>query len=417
MRTLADGRIRVYNAAESPNLEAPDRLLPLRSGGALYTGLDLLAHSNFSLLQGRKFALLVNDTARNRRLEHMLDLLRRAGLQPELVLEPEHGLFGNLDVKGESGIRTDPKTGLRFLSLYSQEGFRPSAEQVRGIDLIVVDLLNLPVRCYTYITTLTLLMETARENNMELLILDRPNPYGLWEPQGSYLNKEYESFTSYAPVPFLYSQTLGEYALYMAATRFTDLKVSVVPVLNYERGDADAVLQQAWVNPSPNIPGLESALVYAGLVFFEGSNFSLGRGTTRPFVYSGAPWLRNRQALRLLRLKKLPGVQLGEVVFTPTSSEYRGKICRGLQFSPYSLDFNPLRLGYEYMRIVRSLHPDRFVFRRSKARPEKYFIDFIWGGPDYREAVENNLSWEKFRSGWRKEARDFARRIRPYRLY
>lgn len=407
------GRVVLYSLPKTswPRRILSGRILPHLSGRPLFTGLDALSEDNFNLLRGRSFALLTNSTGLDRNLKSGLDLMLEAGVKPSLVFEPEHGLFGHSEAEGPDGIRNE--RGLRILSLFSRRK-RPSPHHLRGLDMIVVDIQSLPVRCYTYISTLTYLMEAAERQGLELMILDRPNPYGFWEAQGSMLDPRFKSFVGTAPVPFLFSLTPGEYAYYMAGTRFRRLNLSVVRVAGYERKHVDGVLRQSWINPSPNIPSVEAALVYPGLVFFEGTNFSLGRGTTRPFVYSGAPWLDSRAVVDELRKLRLPGVQIAEVVFTPTASNYRGETCRGVQILPISTDFDPLRTGYEYMRIVRINHPNRF---RIIGRGGKYFMDRLWGGLGYRAAISNFHTWDYFRSSWQAEADRFEDRVENFRLY
>ncbi len=424
-----DGQIRIYslpnccwpkseNASKDSGRISGKRggktLLPYRSNVRFFNGLDLLAIDNFALLRGRSFALMTNASGKDRHLQSSLEIMIQAGLRPDLLLEPEHGLYGDLDVPGPSGIRREARYGLSILSLYGAR-YRPSRQHLKNIDTIVVDVMNLSVRCYTYISTLTYLMEAAEESGIELMILDRPNPYSFWPVQGSLLRKGYESFVSLAPVPFLYAMTLGEYALYMADLRFHKLYLEVVRVAGFKRKNIRTFLRHSWINPSPNIPSLETALVYPGLVFFEGVNFSLGRGTTRPFVYSGAPWLDSRRVVEQLRKLKLPGVEVSEVVFRPSASIYKNRLNRGIQITPVSTLFDPLRTGYEYMSIVRRLH--RRQFRFLKRKDGRYFIDKLWGGPSYRWAILKNLSYDQFKSTWEKEARHFEQLTEKYRLY
>ncbi|MCP5485015.1 MAG: DUF1343 domain-containing protein [Spirochaetales bacterium] len=418
LESRQEGRIRTYRLPdccwpETPEAEG-EQLLPVRSRQPLYTGLDILALEDFALLRHRSFALLTNATGRDRSLTSGLDLMLAAGVRPRLVLEPEHGLYGYLDAPGADGIRLDPRRGLRVLSLYSSRRV-PDVSHLVDIDLLVVDIQNLPVRCYTYVSTLTYLLELAAAQNIEVLVLDRPNPYGFWHAQGSMVREDYRSFVAEAPVPFLYSMTPGEYSQFVADLLFPDLRISTIAVAGYRRQDLDAPLRASWINPSPNIPGLESALVYPGVVLYEGTNFSLGRGTTRPFIYSGAPWLNSALVAEQLRALQLPGVEITEVSFQPSASLYQGQICHGIQINPVSTRFDTLRTGYEYMRLVRRLHPDQFRFlMQSDGRPR---IDVLWGGPGYREAIQADLSYEDFRATWSDQAAAFEELTAPYRLY
>jgi len=413
---LDHGRIQLFSLhkrywpTHSPTLELIPNTAP---ESPPLSGLDALSIDHFSLLRGRSFALLTNATGMDLNLNRGIELMMEEGVKPALVFEPEHGLFGHLDQKNLNGIRVDPDTGLRILSLYSNTK-KPNARHLKGIDLIVIDIENLPVRCYTYISTLTYLMEIAEENRIEVMILDRFNPYGFWEPEGPYLERRFTNFTATAPVPFLYSLTPGEYARYMAHARFHRLRLSIVQVARYARNENFSVLRRIWLNPSPNIPSFEASLVYPGVVLFEATNVSLGRGTTRPFVYSGAPWMDASLVLKELRKLNLPGVKFAEIVFTPTTSLYKGKPCRGIQIFPVSPRFDTLRTGYEYMRILHRLHPGKFQFVVTR---KGYYMDRLWGGTSYREFIMSDLPYDRFKATWQRDTRGFRKLVKNFIMY
>lgn len=412
-RNEEEGRICVL-AARSSVLEAAEEASPTIFGPRrpVLGGLDLAAATGFRILEGRRFALLTNATGRDRELNSILDLLVSSGHRPELILEPEHGLYGADDTIHTGIFRVDSDTGIRVLSLYSQIK-RPGPANLAGLDTLVVDLQNLPVRCYTYATTLTYILEDAEQAGLEVLILDRPHPYGIWPTAGGIVEEDYLSFVGTAPVPFLYSMTPGEYAIFMAQHRFHSLRLRVIRVHGFVPAEMDWVLAGSWINPSPNIPDLESALVYPGLVFFEGTNVSLGRGTTRPFVYSGAPWMKEKLVLEELRKLNLKGVRFGSVTFTPSASLYAGQHVRGIQFHPYSKEFDPLRTGYEYMRIIKRLHPAYFRIVGGRT----FFMDRLWGSASYREAIEADLTYDEFRALWQDDSVAFEKLTASARIY
>ena len=408
-------RVVVYRGLNIPGgRENSGNVFAFRSSRPVLTGLDQLRQIDFELLKNRSFALLTNNSGRDRELSDILQLLLNRGLPPALVLEPEHGLFGNHDDHLKAGVRVDRKTGLRFLSLYSANKKKPSSKDLKGIDLMVVDIQTLPVRCYTYISTLYYILGAAEKSEIEVMILDRTNPYGIWDARGQFPEKRLRSFVSLVDIPFLYSMTPGEYGLYAATTQFKRLRLSVIPVLNFRRRVYADNLSLPWINPSPNIPSPESSLVYAGMVFLEGINLNLGRGTTRPFIYTGAPWLDEKKVLEELVKLNLPGVQLGTVVFTPTSSKYAGRVCRGIQFHPLTSSFDPIRTAYEYMRVIKRLHPQRFEFSHGK---KGYFLDRLWGSNWFRLSVVRNLPWDSFHRPWRTVGIEFEKQVAPYRLY
>ena len=415
METRLDGRARILSfPGEVSTGYGHEPLYFLRRARHPVVGVDQLAAADFSLLRGRRFALLVNATSRLANKDQLFEVLMRNKLRPDLIMEPEHGLYGVREQEGPDGIRKGPRFGLRILNLHGRVTLRPTKEHLDGLDLIVIDLENLPVRCYTYVSTVTYVLEAAAAQNIEVLLLDRVNPYGAWLARGDLPHPGYTSFLAEAQVPFLYSMTLGEYALHLARTKLKTLRLSIVRLRDYERGDTSAALARIWINPSPNIPGPEAALVYPGLVLFEGTNVSLGRGTTRPFVFSGAPWLKSGEVIEELRKLNLPGVRFAAVSFQPSGSLYAGIQCRGIQVAPLSAKFDPLRTGYEYMRIVRRLHRDRFEFL---SREKVLFIDRLWGGPGYREAIEKDLSWADFEKTWSAVADHFEVETRVDRLY
>jgi uncharacterized protein YbbC (DUF1343 family) len=408
-----NGRIEILTIKSIPERSRSAPVLPGRSTEAIVSGLDALQAADFAPLRGKRFGLLTNATGLSHELEPGIDLLMRAGLRPEILFEPEHGIFGAEDIVGAEGIRVDPSTGLRIFSLYSSQR-RPPLHVLADLDYLVVDIQNLPLRCYTYISTLSYVMEAAEAAGTRIMILDRPNPFGFLRARGPYPKEYLRSFIGHAPVPFLYSLTTGEYAHFAAHELHKNLKVTIVRVGSYKRDDGDAALRSSWVNPSPNIPSLESALVYTGMVFFEGTNVSLGRGTTRPFIYSGAPWIRAQEVAAEMRKLKLPGVQIAPVVFTPTSSLYPGLPCKGIQIHPVSLDFDPIRTGYELMRIIRRLHPGQFAFNGSSAG---FLTDRLWGSEGYRTAVMEDQPFEAFERTWIRDGEHFEEWMKSYRLY
>ncbi len=379
----------------------------------LYSGLDVIELDSFRVLKGRNFALLTNATGLNRRKISSLELMIEGSAVPSLLLEPEHGLYGHEDSVFASRIRRDTRTGIPVLSLYSRTR-KPTAEDLKGIDLIVIDIFNLPVRAYTYASTLIEIMESAQENGIEIMILDRWNPYGIWEPSGPMLRMDYASFVGMAPVPFLYSLTLGELAQYLAVTRFTELNLTVVKTDGYIKKEYKYGSGIHWINPSPNIPAYDAAIVYPGVVLFEGTNVSLGRGTTRPFIYSGAPWVDSGAVLRELRKLNLPDVNFSETVFRPNDSLYKGQVCRGIQITPTGRRFDPLRTGYEYMSILKRIHPESFVIKGSWG---SFFMDRLWGGPEYRDAIESGMDYGTFSSLWKKDEKWFREHSAAFRLY
>lgn len=376
------------------------------------TGLDIAEMNQFQFLNHLRFGLLTNSTGVNKNLHNIVNLLLDFNMKPNLLIEPEHGIFSSEDTVFNEILRIEKHHQIPILNLYSKIK-KPPLVYLENLDTIIIDIQNLPVRCYTYISTLTYILEAANELQIEVIILDRPHPYGIWKPMGHFLHEGFESFVGEAPVPFLYNLTPGEYAIYMALYKFFNLKLKVIRMENFNPENVNWTLANTWINPSPNIPNLESALLYVGMVFFEGTNLSLGRGTTKPFHYIGAPWLKNDLVLKELQKIRLKGLKYGLIEFRPTYSNYAGQLCKGLQFYPATPEFDPIQLGYELMRIIKKHHPN-FYFKTSK---QDYFIDKLWGSDSYRKAIEHDLPYKDFKNLWLSEAEFFEELINPILLY
>ncbi len=396
---------KVSEVLPSPNLELK-----------ILSGLDVLAQDGFHILKNRRFALFTNSTSRDLALNTTLDLLMKAKIKPKLLFEAEHGLYASVDTQNKNPYSKEKRYKLPLYSLYNTKSKQISPRILSGLDILVVDIQSLPLRCYTYNSTLYYLMQAAEKAKITLLVLDRPNPYNFLNVQGGTLKKKYSSFVSLVPVPFLFHLTTGELAYYLRSAFFKKLKLEIVLMANYKNENIPTSMKQIWVNPSPNLPSMESALVYPGMVLFEGvEDFSLGRGTTRPFVYSGAPWLNSRATLHKLKSKNLKGVEMGEIFFEPTSSIHSNKNNAGIMIIPTSINFDSIELAYHYLSIVKALHPKEFKYRKSTDK--RYFIDLLWGGTGLRHALDKKYSYEAFKKTWQKEAKDFENKMQAFKLY
>ncbi|MFN3603691.1 MAG: exo-beta-N-acetylmuramidase NamZ domain-containing protein [Leptonema sp. (in: bacteria)] len=377
------------------------------------TGLDISEISKFQYLKNIKFALFTNLTGVNYQLKSTLEILRENLLTPEILLEPEHGIFSSEDFLSDQILKIDKNLNIPILNLYSKIK-KPPIEYLQNIHSILIDIQNLPVRCYTYISTLTYILEVADILQKEVIILDRPHPYGIWDSAGHFLEEEYVSFVGEAPVPFLFGLTPAEYSIYLSMYKFKNLKLKILRMENFDPRNINWTLANTWINPSPNIPNLESALIYVGMVFMEGLNLSVGRGTTKPFIYSGAPWIDNEIVLKELRKLNLKGVKFGLIEFYPSSSIYKNQRCKGIQIYPVSKEMDPIQIGYEYLRILNRLYPDKLVFLKSK---NQYFIDKLWGSDSYRKALENDLSYNEFKQLWISESAYFDTIVKEFKIY
>lgn len=292
------------------------------------TGLDRLAAQNFARLKGKRVGLLSHPAGVTCDLRPAADLMHAANVDLVALFGPQHGLVGSTQdnmVEWEGGNR-DPRTGARVHSLYG-EVRKPTPEMLAGLDLLVIDLMDVGARYYTFVWTACLCIEACAENGVEVLILDRPNPLGR-AVEGPVLDPHYSSFVGLHPVPTRHGKTLGEIATGYA--RDKDLPApEIVACEDWDGGYWDAT-GLPWIAPSPNMPTLDTAIVYPGACLLEGTNLSEGRGTCRPFETLGAPFLQAHPFAEALNALNLPGAHFRPVEFEPTFNKHAGKLCGGV---------------------------------------------------------------------------------------
>ncbi|HEY8535603.1 MAG TPA: exo-beta-N-acetylmuramidase NamZ domain-containing protein, partial [Vicinamibacterales bacterium] len=324
------------------------------------TGIDVLRAENFARLRGRRVGLVTNHTGRASDGTPTIDLLfGRNDFTLVALFSPEHGIRGILDEAVPSSV--DEKTGLPIHSLYG-ETRRPTDAMLAGIDTIVIDLQDIGARFYTYATTLAYVMEEAAKRKIKVFVLDRPNPIGGWQIEGPTLDESARGFTGYfAAMPTRHGMTLGEIARLYNAEAKIGADLEVVAMKNWERDDWFDDTGLEWINPSPNMRNLIQATLYPGIGSIEFGNISVGRGTDTPFEQIGAPWVDGRQLAAYLNSRRIPGVRMYPVSFTPTSSRYAGERCEGVFFVVTDREaLRPVRLGLEVAAALFKLFPGQF---------------------------------------------------------
>src|SRR5436305_638140 len=289
---------------------------------AVRTGIDVLAAEGFARLKGRRVGLVTNHTGRAADGTPTIDLLAKAdGVMLVALFSPEHGIRGELDEK--VGDTTDAKTGLPVYSLYGERR-EPTADTLKGIDTLVYDVQDIGCRFYTYISTLGLVLEAAKEHRLRVVVLDRPNPIGGVAVEGPVRDPGRGSFVAYHELPLRHGMTVGELATLFAAERTPGVELDVVRVDGWRRGDLYDRTGLTWRNPSPNMRHLTAALLYPGVGLLETTNVSVGRGTERPFEWVGAPWVDGRKLAAELARRDVPGVRFVPVSRTPAYSTHKG---------------------------------------------------------------------------------------------
>lgn len=351
-------------AAQPPYPLTPGGTTTAQPARPVMTGIDVLRAEKFSRLAGRKVGLLTNHTGRARDGASTIDLLHgAAGVSLVSLFSPEHGIRGILDTNVPSS--RDTKTGLRIHSLYG-ETRRPTAEMLRGIDTMVVDLQDIGARFYTYMASIAYVMEEAASRDIEVVVLDRPNPINGWQVEGPVLDEGVSGFTGYFPMPVRHGLTLGELATLFNEERKIGAKLTVVPMEGWRRDAWWDETGLMWVNPSPNMRNLWQATMYPGIGAIEFANLSVGRGTDGPFQYVGAPWIDGVRLAEALNARGLPGVRFYPVTFTPASSRFDGELCEGVYIVVTDRGaVRPVRVGLEIVSAVSRLFPGRLDLGRT----------------------------------------------------
>ena len=391
------------------------------------TGLDSLVTQSFAPLRGLKVGLVAHPASVDASLRHAIDLFSAA---PDLTLVaifgPEHGLMGQAQdlihvAEHESTGHGAPEVRLHSLYGKNVTSLRPSADSLRGLDLLVIDLQDVGSRYYTFQATMLYCLEAALPLGLRVMILDRPNPIGGVSVEGPALQPGFESFVGCANILIRHGLTMGELAkLYVHERGLDGAALTILPCQGLRRPMNYNHTGLPWILPSPNMPTPDTALVYPGACLTEGTNLSEGRGTTRPFEIMGAPWLPSRPLADRLNAAKLPGVTFRPLTYRPTFQKHAGLDCGGVQIHVTDpATFLPVRTGYAFLQIAYALNPHDFKWRTEiyEYVTDPIAIDLLFGSPRERLAIEQNVSWQEIASTWTSDEADFIQRRRPHLIY
>lgn len=331
--------------------------------GSVQTGIDVLESQDFELLKGKRIGVLTNQTGVDSSGRRTIDVLAHApGVQLTAIFSPEHGVTGELDTTHVGNSR-DAVTGIPVYSVYggTDQARRPPLDVLKQLDAVVFDLQDAGVRFYTYETTLGYFLEAAAKTGIQLIVLDRPNPITGTLVQGPVSEPGRENFTNYGLVPVRSGMTLGELAQMFNSEHNIHAKLTVVAMQGWMRGDWLDSTGVEWINPSPNLRSLTEAALYPGVGLIEGTNISVGRGTDTPFEVLGAPWINARELAGYLNARQIPGVRFVPVTFIPTSSNYSGQPCHGVNLVLTNREFlDAPELGMELAAALLKLYPEQY---------------------------------------------------------
>ena len=336
---------------------------------------------------GARVGALLHPASVSSKLEHASRVLERVNgdlFQLRAFFGPQHGFLGQTqDNMIEWKSYAHPRLGIPVYSLYGEHR-EPTAEMLRDLDVLLVDLQDVGARYYTFIWTLYLCMRASAKCNVAVLVLDRPNPINGVTVEGPPIEKGYESFVGMHSIPVRHGKTIAELAVQFRNEAFPNCRLSILPMKNWERALWFDQTGLPWVMPSPNMPMPDTATVYPGMCLVEATNISEGRGTTRPFEIFGAPFIEPEVLCRELNRLQLPGVFFRENYFQPTFNKFAGELCGGAQI--HVLDraaFHSFQSGVEIIRCIRKLYPDSFAWKQPpyEYEFEKLPIQILLGGP------------------------------------
>jgi uncharacterized protein YbbC (DUF1343 family) len=390
-------------------------------------GLDVLlscspSQKPLSQLVNRRVGLLCNPTSVNRDLQHIISLFQGLPFELAALFGPEHGI----DATAQDMVSVDAANGSRHgmpvYSLYGQDeaSLVPRDEWLTDLDVVVVDLQDIGSRYYTYIWTCALMMRACAQNKVAVMVLDRPNPLGGQVVEGPGIDAGYESFVGLWSIPNRHGLTIGELAELLVAEWQLDLELTVVQMQGWRREQLFETTGLPWVMPSPNMPTLQTALVYPGGCLIEGTALSEGRGTTRPFEIVGAPYIDAERLVGQLEKSALPGVRFRPLGFQPTFQKHAQKSCFGVQAHVTNhASFAPLATYVEFLRVIRSVWPEQFAWREQAYEfvQDRPAIDLLAGGPWLRRGIEQGASLAELTADWQPAQAAFLERRRPFLRY
>jgi uncharacterized protein YbbC (DUF1343 family) len=353
-------------------------------------------------LKGKRIGMVINQTSViGKSLTPSVDSLLKLGISVKKIYGPEHGFRGNNSDGAVVGNSTDPKTGLPAISLYGKH-YKPTTEDLQGIDLMIFDIQDVGARFYTYISTLHYVMEACAENNIELMILDRPNPNG-FVVDGPVLDTAYRSFVGMDPIPVTHGMTIGEYAQMINGEGWLKnhikCRLKIIKVANYTHQKTYTLP----VHPSPNLNSQQSIILYPSLCFFEGTALSLGRGTQFPFQVVGHPLLKNKYQFSFTPVS-IPGMS--------DNPPLKGQTCYGIDLRDYNTGLirGSGKLNLSWLLNIYRIFPDKEHFFTA------YFTKLA-GSPELRKQIEAGKSEEEIRKSWEPGLARFKQIRKKYLLY
>jgi len=386
------------------------------------SGLDVLVNQNFQMFTGKQVGIVCNQTACDKNGRHIVDLFHQSGVcRVTAIFGPEHGFRGTHADGSKIGDEVDSLTGATIYSLYGKIS-KPTPQMLANVDILVYDIQDVGVRFYTYISTLTNILESAAENHIPVVVLDRPNPIRGDRIEGPLLDLKFKSFVGPHAIPIRYGLTVGELARlingehWLADLHQADL--TVIQMEGWQRSDWYDQTNLPWIASSPNMKTIATATIYPGFCLLEGTNLSEGRGTDKPFLTFGAPWINSKKFVKALNQLNCPGVKFKAIKFSPQSipgvaskPKYEGQLCQGAYVEILDRDkFLPIETMARVLSLTRKMYPQDFRFQPAG-------FDRLYGSSALRTAIENGQDVDRIITSWKTDKETFEQIANQYKIY
>ncbi len=384
----------------------------------LFLGSDRLISENIDLIKNKRLGIVANKASILSNGVLLIDTLRKIdGIHIKTIFAPEHGFNANTSA-GQTVYDSSYGT-IPVHSLYGKNA-KPSAEMLKDIDLIIFDLQDIGTRFYTYISTLFYVMQAASENKIPFIVLDRPDPIGGLKVEGPVLTPDLKSYVGIAPIPVIHGMTIGELAEMFAGEKWIaseNTGFKIIKMENWRRGSFFNDYRLTWVNPSPNIPDAETALIYPATAFLEGTNISEGRGTDKPFKQIGAPFINPAELMKELDSLHHTGLSVKPAYFVPLSTpgsenpKFENLKCSGIVLKTEDIgEFKPVEFGIKLLFVLEKLYPEKFKFN-------SVYFDKLAGERSVREMLISKKTPDEIIQSWQSELNEFIKKRTKYLLY
>jgi len=364
-----------------------------------------------AIFANKRVALITNSTGYDSKGKSSILVLKEK-VNLVLLFAPEHGLKGNYKEGALIENSEDVLSGLKVYSLYGKQK-KPTKKMLEDVDVVCFDIQDVGARFYTYIYTMAYAMEACKEWDKTFVVFDRPNPIGGDKIEGFILQKDFSSFVGLYPIAQRHGMSVGELALMFNKEFGINARLEVVPMKGWQRRDYFEELNLIWHPTSPNIPTAETALIYSGFCLFEGCNVSVGRGTTMPFRYVGAPFINAVELANSLEEKKLKGVSFFPSYFEPSASIYKGEACEGVYIVPTNKrTFSPVRTAITLYFVLKKLYPNEFKVNDSNLK--RCGLNLLFGSDIL---LKKTIDEEALFQSMKENERKFLKMRQAYLLY